>query len=58
MDLSYGYALFRMITRQIDDDDIPDRIGAAIASLARTGVPSLVDNENGRRPRRGAINRK
>jgi AcrR family transcriptional regulator len=58
MDLSYGYALFRMITRQIDDNDIPDRIGAAIASLARTGVPSLVDNENGRRPRRGAINRK
>ena len=49
MDLSYGYALFRMITRQIEDDDIPDRIGAAIAKLARTGVPSLVRAENGRR---------
>ena len=42
MDLAYGYALFRMITRQIEDDAIPDRIGAAIAELARTGVPSLV----------------
>jgi AcrR family transcriptional regulator len=42
MDLSYGYALFRMLTRQIDDDEIPDRIGAAIAQLARTGVPSLI----------------
>jgi AcrR family transcriptional regulator len=51
MDLSYGYALFRMITRQIEDDEIPDRIGAAIAKLARTGVPRLVGSENGRRPR-------
>jgi AcrR family transcriptional regulator len=49
MDLTYGYALFRMITRQIEDDDIPDRIAAAIAKLARTGVPSLVRAENGRR---------
>ena len=37
MDLTYGYALFRMITRQIEDDDTPDRIAAAIAKLARTG---------------------
>ena len=58
MDLSYGYALFRMITRQIEDDDIPDRIGAAIAKLARTGVPRLVGRESGRRPRRIEINSK
>jgi AcrR family transcriptional regulator len=58
MDLTYGYALFRMITRQIEDDAIPDRIGAAIAKLARTGVPSLVSNENGRRPRRVEVNRR
>jgi hypothetical protein len=37
MDLAYGYSLFRMITRQIEDDDTPDRIAAAIAKLARTG---------------------
>jgi AcrR family transcriptional regulator len=41
MDLAYGYSLFRMITRQIeDDDDAPDRIAAAIAKLARTGWPT------------------
>jgi hypothetical protein len=45
MDLLYGYALFRMITRQIDDDEIPDRIGATIAKLARSGVPDPVRTE-------------
>jgi AcrR family transcriptional regulator len=40
MDLLYGYSLSRLITRQIDDDQIPDRIGAAIVKLARSGVPS------------------
>ncbi len=40
MDLLYGYSLFRLITGQLDDDQIPDRIGATIAKLARSGVPS------------------
>jgi hypothetical protein len=40
MDLLDGYALFRLITEQIDDDEMPDRIGATIAKLARSGVPS------------------
>src|SRR5258708_35013330 len=40
MDLFYGYSLFRLITEQIDDDEMPDRIGATIANLARSGVPS------------------
>jgi AcrR family transcriptional regulator len=37
IDLFYGYSLFRLITDQIDDDQIPDRIGATIAKLARSG---------------------
>jgi AcrR family transcriptional regulator len=45
MDLLYGYSIFRMITRQIDDDQTPDRIGATIAKLARTGVPGLAGKE-------------
>jgi hypothetical protein len=40
MDLLYGYSLFRLITGQLDDDQIPDRIGATIAKLARSGVPN------------------
>jgi hypothetical protein len=36
----HGYSLFRLITEQIDDDEMPDRIGAIIARLARSGVPS------------------
>jgi len=40
MDLFYGYSLFRLITEQIDDDEMPDRISATIAKLARSGVPS------------------
>jgi AcrR family transcriptional regulator len=55
MDLMYGYSIFRMITRQIDDDQIPDRIGDTIAKLARSGVPSPVRPENSQR--RGAVKR-
>jgi AcrR family transcriptional regulator len=40
MDLLFGYSLFRLITNQIDDDEIPDRISATIAKLARVGVPT------------------
>src|ERR1700693_235787 len=40
MDLLFGYSLFHMITHQIDDDELPDRISAAIANLARIGVPT------------------
>jgi hypothetical protein len=39
LDLFYGYSLFRLITAQLDDDEIPDRISATIAQLARSGVP-------------------
>jgi AcrR family transcriptional regulator len=38
MDLLYGYSMFRLISRQLDDDQIPDRIGATIAMLARSGI--------------------
>ena len=40
MDLLYGYSLFRLITRQLDDDQIPDRIGATIARIAQSGISS------------------
>ena len=40
MDLLYGYSVFRLITEQIDDDRMPDRISAVIATLARSGVLS------------------
>jgi hypothetical protein len=55
MDLFYGYSLFRLITEQIDDDQIPDRIGATIAKLARSGVPNTVRTEYQRRS--GALSR-
>jgi AcrR family transcriptional regulator len=42
MDLFFGYSLLRLITGQLDDEEIPDRIGAAIAELARGGVPDPV----------------
>jgi AcrR family transcriptional regulator len=45
MDLLYGYSTFRLITGQIDDDQIPDQIGATIAKLARSGVPDPVSSE-------------
>ena len=38
MDVLYGYSLFRLITHQLDDDEIPDRIGATIAKLAQSGI--------------------
>jgi AcrR family transcriptional regulator len=42
VDLLFGYSLFHLITHQIDDDEIPDRISATIAKLARIGVPRKV----------------
>jgi AcrR family transcriptional regulator len=45
MDLYYGYSMFRLVTDQIDDDQIADRIGAAIAKLARSGFPDPVPKE-------------
>jgi AcrR family transcriptional regulator len=49
MDLMYGYSVFRLITEQIDDDQILDRIGATIAKLARSGVPGPASSD--KRPR-------
>jgi AcrR family transcriptional regulator len=40
MDILYGYSLFRLITGQLDDDQIPERIGATIARIARSGISS------------------
>jgi AcrR family transcriptional regulator len=45
LDLFYGYSLFRLITAQLDDDEAPDRVSAAIARLARSGVPDAVRGE-------------
>jgi len=45
MDLMYGYSIFRMITRQIEDDHIPDHLAATIAKLARNGVSGPVVSE-------------
>jgi AcrR family transcriptional regulator len=42
MDLLFGYSTLCLITGQLDDEEIPDRIGAAIAKLARSGVPDPV----------------
>ena len=42
MDLLFGYSTLRLITGQLDDEEIPDRISAAIAELARSGVPDPV----------------
>jgi AcrR family transcriptional regulator len=49
LDFLYGYSVFRLITRQIDDDPIIDRVCAAIAKLARSGAASPVRAKNGRR---------
>jgi hypothetical protein len=54
MDLLYGYSLFRLITEQIDDDHIPDRIGAAIAKLARSDISNCVRADERRRSGSGA----
>jgi AcrR family transcriptional regulator len=40
LDLLYGYSMYRLITRQLDDDQIPDRVGATIAMIARSGIPN------------------
>jgi hypothetical protein len=52
LDLLYGYSVFRLITGQIDDDQIPDRIGATIAKIARSGVPDPVPTQKGGRIKR------
>jgi AcrR family transcriptional regulator len=49
MDLLYGYSIFRLISRQVDDDQIPDRIGATIAMIARSGDPNSAGKETRRR---------
>jgi AcrR family transcriptional regulator len=38
MDLLFGYSLYHLITGQLDDDEIPDRISAVIVKLARSGA--------------------
>ena len=38
MDLLYGYSVFHLITETLDDDELPDRISAAIVKLAQSGV--------------------
>ena len=48
MDLLYGYSLFRLITGQLDDDQIPDRIGATIARIAQSGISSSAPTEKRR----------
>jgi AcrR family transcriptional regulator len=56
LDFMYGYSVFRLMTRQIDDDPSIDHVCAAIAKLARSGVPDPVlagrrrngDRANGR----------
>jgi AcrR family transcriptional regulator len=45
LDLLYGYSMSRLITRQLDDDQIPDRIGATIAKMARSGIPNSGDTQ-------------
>jgi AcrR family transcriptional regulator len=49
MDLLYGYSIFRLISRQLDDDQIPDRIGATIAMIARSASSNSVCPEKRRR---------
>ena len=42
LDVFYGYSLFRLITRQLDDDQVPDRIATTIAQIAHSGIPKPV----------------
>jgi len=42
LDVFYGYSLFRLITRQLDDDQVPDRIATTIAQIAHSGIPQPV----------------
>ena len=54
MDLLYGYSVFNLITETLDDDEIPDRISAAIVKLARSGMPELVRTKKRAETRRAA----
>ena len=45
MDLLYGYSVFHLITETLDDDELPDRISAAIVELAQRGVRNAVRAE-------------
>ena len=51
MDLMYGYSMLRLITGQIEDDEIPDRIAAMIAMIARSGISNCVRADKRRRVR-------
>jgi AcrR family transcriptional regulator len=42
MDLMFGYSLYRLITGQLDDEEIADRISAVVAKLAQSGLPDPV----------------
>jgi AcrR family transcriptional regulator len=54
MDLMYGYSIFRLITRQVDDDPIIDRVCATIVKLARSDVPNAAGEEKRTRVQRVA----
>ena len=49
MDLMYGYSTLRLITEQIDDEQIPDRIAALVALIARRGISNSPRTEQRRR---------
>jgi AcrR family transcriptional regulator len=38
MDMVFGFSMFHLITETLDDDEVPDRIGATIAKLAQSGI--------------------
>jgi AcrR family transcriptional regulator len=46
LDVLYGYSLFRLITRQLDDDQVPERIAATIAQMAHSGTPKPVRTQS------------
>jgi AcrR family transcriptional regulator len=54
MDMLFGYSIFHLITETIDDDEVPDRIGAAIAELAGSGVANAGHAEKRSRVQRVA----
>jgi AcrR family transcriptional regulator len=49
LDVLYGYSVFRLMTRQLDDDQVPDRIAATISQLAHSGIPKPVRTQSGTR---------
>jgi|SRR3984957_6680853 len=51
LDLLYGYSLFRLITGQLYDDQIPDRIATTIARIAESGISSSARTEKRRNVR-------